>query len=349
MSFNENLQKLTRLYQQRFGSLPAGITRLNGDGSDRQLYRLYSAAKTSVIGVIGPHHAENEAFISFTRSFRALALPVPEVFIYDAQNGIYLESDLGDTTLHQWVCRYGEDSPSHLPLYREIIKWLIKFQVVARERLDYSKCYQFPAFTQEAIHYDLNYFESSFLSRFTTIAYDRFQLHNDFNTFISRLVQAESAYFLYRDFQSKNILLVDDQPFFIDYQSGRRGALQYDLASLLFDANLNLSDAFREEMLHFYLESVAKYLRIDDQEFICFYYDFAAVRMLQALAAFSFLSFDKGKKYFLKNIPNALKNIQNLLVKGSILKDLPELRQIFENDLFLNPVCDSYGAQTCAQ
>ncbi|MBN1481062.1 hypothetical protein EH223_01230 [candidate division KSB1 bacterium] len=349
MITGETTHQLSRLYERRFGAVPSQITPVMGDGSDRHIYRLYSDTGSSVIGVFGPRREENEAFVSFTRSFRTLGLPVPDIFAYDAEKGIYLESDLGDTTMYRWICQNDADSEKCQTMYREIIEWLIKFQVTARDHVDYSKCYQFPAFLEDAIQYDLNYFQTSFLSRFARVSYDRYQVQKDFITFITRLVHAESGYFLYRDFQSKNILLVHDHPFFIDYQSGRRGALQYDVASLLFDANVNLSEAFREQMLYFYIENVAKYLRIDDKIFVSFYYDFATVRMLQALAAFSFLSFDKGKKYFLKSIPNALQNIQSLLAKGSILKDLPELRRILENDLFINPLFDSYRAHICEQ
>ncbi|MBN1465214.1 phosphotransferase [candidate division KSB1 bacterium] len=328
---------LARLHEHHFGARPTVITGLQGDGSDRQIFRLSSDANEPVIGIYGPNRRENEAFISFSRALHQHAIPVPIIYTYDADAHIYLESDLGDVTLLEWSNQH-DDSSSVLTMYRQVISWLPKVQLTSKDSIDYTKCHPFAAFRREAMQFDLDYFQSSFLSRFLRIRLDNAALANDFNLLIAHLLRAPFDAFMYRDFQSKNIMICNEQPFFIDYQSGRKGALQYDVASLLFDANVNLSHSFREAMLEFYIRETMRYIPIQEKKFLTFYYDFALLRMLQALAAFSFLVFQKGKSYFMKSIPNALQNIAFLLTQDDcMLRRLPELRRLFEEDVLNNP------------
>lgn len=336
---NKIFHDLAELYNSHFGDRPTEIIPLKGDGSDRLVFRLLSEKHRDVIGVYGPNDQENEAFISFSRSFKKINLPVPTIIAYHPVNQIYLEDDLGDLSLFDWCnnALQEEMTDEIVNLYKKVLTFLIQFQLNGHKAVDYSKCYQFSTFTNEAIQYDLNYFLNSFLIRFVRKKFDRKALEKDFTKLIHHLIQEKSDYFLYRDFQSRNIMITNNHLHFIDYQSGRAGALQYDVASLLFDANLRISNQIRDELLEFYLESVSALADIEPVIFKSFYYDFALVRMLQALAAFSHLALDKGKMYFLKNIPMALENILTLIDKDCFLHSMPELKRVFIQDILVNP------------
>ncbi|MBN1559903.1 phosphotransferase [candidate division KSB1 bacterium] len=330
------VDNLARLHEHHFGARPTLITELKGDGSDRRIYRVFADANESLIGIYGANRRENEAFVSFSNTFYQHSIPVPVIFAYNADAQVYLESDLGDVTLLEWGNRHSDDDSGALQtMYQQVISWLPEIQIRSKDSIDYDKCYQFAAFRREAMQFDLHYFQASFLTRFLRSRLNDAALADDFNVLISHLLPAPYDAFMYRDFQSKNIMIVDGQPFFIDYQSGRKGAPQYDIASLLFDANVTLSHSFREEMLEFYLSETSRYIQLE--QFRAFYYNFALLRMLQALAAFSFLVFEKGKSHFMTTIPNALQNIAFLLSHdGCILSALPELRRLFEEDILIN-------------
>jgi aminoglycoside/choline kinase family phosphotransferase len=333
----DHVDRLAHLHERCFGTAPASIIELAGGGSDRKIYRMFSAVNETTIGIYGANRSENEAFISFSDTFHQQGIPVPLVIAYDADAQVYLECDLGDMTLSDWYAQRGADRKAARSMYQQVISWLPKIQITSKDSIDYAKCYQFAAFRRQAMQYDLDYFQSSFLSRFLRIRYDAALLANDFNALISHLLQAPYDAFMYRDFQSKNIMILNEQPFFIDYQSGRKGALQYDIASLLFDANVVLSPSFREELLEVYLNETAKYLLMQEKKFRAYYYDFALLRMLQALAAFSFLVFQKGKSSFMASIPNALLNIAFLLSHDRcIMSRFAELRRLFEDDILVN-------------
>ncbi len=318
---------------------------LKGDGSDRKIFRMYG--DTTVIGVYGENPAENEAFISFTRHFLSHNLPVPDVFDYDPINHVYLLEDLGDVTLCDWLRL--EPEPYHIKsMYEKVLDYLPQFQK-AGQTVDFSKCYQFDTFDAAAIKHDLDYFREAFLNRFVKKPYDVVKLQSDFDTLISHLIREKPDFFLYRDFQSRNIMIQKNMPRFIDYQSGRRGALQYDVASLLFDGNVDLSQDFRGELVDFYLQTASKSFQIDEKQFNKYFYEFALVRILQILAAFSYLSFVKNKKAFLSGLPQAIKNLKIMLHDTNVFEPLPELQRIFERDLFCNTELENFTKQRVDQ
>ena len=334
---NDTKTKLEYLYLDRFGNKPSQIIQLQGDGSERKIFRLLYEGQSPVIGVCGTNINENTAFIEFSKHFSKKKLPVPFIYAYKPEFRIYLLSDLGNTTLYNIVIDSDKKaSKDIMPLYKQVVSLLPIFQIKAGRTVDYSFCYQYSSFENDSMQFDINYFARSFLKRFVKLDFDSERLNDDFKTLKLRLLKERVQYFMYRDFQSKNIMINNDKPFFIDYQSGRKGALQYDLASLLYDANFELVNDFREELLEFYLAKAQNYIDLDANIFMSYYYDFVLIRMLQALAAFSSLAYDKGKLYFLKNIPNALNNIIDLLSRNCILRDLTELRKIFEDDILQN-------------
>lgn len=321
-------KKLIDLYSDYFGKSPEKITQLKGDGSDRSIYRLQCSGET-VIGISGENHAENLAFVQFSNHFAHYDLPVPKIYTTQLADGIYLEEDLGSETLFDRISKVKEKSSDNiLNLYRKVIVWLPGFQVVAAKDLDFSYCYQYREFSRDAMLWDLQYFRHRFLDIFYDGEFCEADLLKDFRVFTDYLSHADSHFFLYRDFQSRNIMLKNDRPYFIDYQSGRRGALQYDLASLLYDAKARLPENIREELIDFYLECVQKYVEIDSAQFMQYFYEFVLMRILQALGAFGFLSTVKGKTQFNAGIPLALANIASIMDKVAVLKKLPTLKKI---------------------
>ncbi|HPG37904.1 MAG TPA: phosphotransferase [bacterium] len=327
------LPHLLALYRQTFGE-PLQVLKLQGDGSDRQIFRILGAQQT-VIGIIGAKAAENRAFIGFSRHFKRNNLPVPDIFAVDEKHGIYLETDLGDETLYERIRKVrtanGKFTDALTSLYKKALDRLPDFQITAGRTLDYTLCYQYPVFGADAIWHDISYFRSRFLKTRLDVPVSFNKLNREFSTLLQTLLEARHDYFLYRDFQSRNIVILNDEPWFIDYQSGRRGALQYDLASLLYDAKAEIPDVIREELVDYYLQRLENYPGVAADNFRRYYYAYCWIRIMQALAAFAYLAGVKGKRAFLSSIPPALQNVRTLLAKPTIMNELPELKNIFIN------------------
>ena len=323
-------QPLTILFERRFGEPVERVAPLKGDASDRKLFRL-SAASHTAIGVVNPDARENRAFLEFSRHFRTCGLPVPEIYAEDLDRGMYLEEDLGDTTLFQFLTanRVGERLSSEtLDLYRKVVEFLPRFQIEAGRTLNYDVCYPRFSFDKQSMLWDLNYFKYYFL-RLAKIPFSEQALEDDFERFTEFLLQAERRFFLYRDFQSRNIMVRDGRPFFIDYQGGRRGALQYDVASLLFDAKADLVFEVRNELLERYLEAAAKLEPIDRTAFLTTYPGFVSIRIMQAMGAYGLRGFYERKHHFLASIPYAIRNLEYLLRTADLPVELPELTQVW--------------------
>ncbi|RPI00426.1 MAG: hypothetical protein EHM72_09230 [Calditrichaeota bacterium] len=331
-------RELLFLFNDYFQTHACQITALKGDGSDRKIYRI-SDSRISVIGIWGPNRAENNAFVGFSRHFERDALPVPHIYCYEEAQGLYLEEDLGDITLFDWMnaerCSENFESKK-VDLYSQVLDFLPRFQIESGRRIDFSLCCQTETFAAEAIRFDWAYFKRTFLQHFTSKPWDAAALDDDLQILIQRLLVEKPNYFLYRDFQSRNIMLHNHQLYFIDYQSGRRGALQYDLAALLYDPNAELDETNREGLIELYLLKADRYIKLNHRRFIKYFNDFALIRVLQALAAFTFLSYDKNKQYFLRSIPPALENITLLYAKSDAFKQMKTLARIFFDDIMQN-------------
>lgn len=327
---------LLTLYRQTYGAEPAAFHVLRADGSNRELYRLEAPDGKAVIGVHGPDAAENRAFIGYSRQLRSAGLPVPEIYAYDAENHVYLEEDLGDTTLFQALsaARTGDVFPTEmLPSYRSVVALLPKIQVEGGKALDYSLAYPRAEFDRRSMMWDLHYFKYMFL-KLAGAPFDEERLEDDFERLADFLLEAEIKHFLYRDFQSRNIMLRpqpngESEPWFIDYQGGRRGALQYDIASLLYDAKANIPGEIRTELLHLYLDNLESLIPVDRSEFLRLYPGFVLMRALQALGAYGYRGLYEGKEHFISSIPYGVGNVLNLL-NGDFPLTLPELTETFE-------------------
>ena len=327
---------LEKLFEQHFHAPVERVQPLQGQlgGSGRRIIRL-SRGKASAIGILYDVREENEAFLEFSRHFRRHGLPVPEIYAEDLDHGAYLEEDLGDVSLFQFlsVHRKGEEiAPPVVEAYRRVIATLPRFQVEAARDLNYKICYPRASFDRQSIAWDLNYFKYYFL-RLAGIPFSEQKLEDDFDHLTEFLLSADREYFLYRDFQSRNIMLRGEQPFFLDYQGGRKGALQYDVASLLFDAKADLPPALRQQLLDHYLDTLAKFTDVKREAFLHHYYAYVYIRIMQALGAYGFRGFYERKAHFLQSVPYALKNLRWLLHNVTLPIALPTLLDAFHSML----------------
>ena len=324
---------LQKLFEQQFHTQPARIEPLQGElgGSGRKIVRLASGGM-SAIGILYGVPEENIAFLEFSRHFRRHGLPVPEIYAEDLSQGAYLEEDLGDTTLFEflWKNRQGENVNSQaIDAYRKVVALLPRFQIQAGRDLNYDVCYPRRSFDRQSINWDLNYFKYYFL-RLAGIPFNEQALEDDFDRLTDFLLNADCHYFMYRDFQSRNIMLRDGNPYFLDYQGGRKGALQYDIASLLYDAKADLPPELRQQLLDLYVEKLGAF---DREAFLHYYYAYVYVRILQALGAYGFRGFYERKAHFLQSVPYALKNLRWLLHNVKLPIALPTLMEAFNSML----------------
>jgi aminoglycoside/choline kinase family phosphotransferase len=331
-----SMEALKKLFEEHFHAPPEQIVPLQGElgGSGRKIIRLASE-KHRAIGILYGVREENAAFLEFSKHFRQHRLPVPEIYAEDLSQGAYLEEDLGDTTLFEFLSknRTGASvAPQVAEVYRKVVTMLPRFQVEAGRDLNYSVCYPCASFDRQSIAWDLNYFKYYFV-RLAGIPFNEQALEDDFGRLTEFLLSAPHDYFLYRDFQSRNIMLRDGQPFFVDYQGGRKGALQYDIASLLYDAKADLPPELRQQLLDHYLDALAGFIPVDREAFLRHYYAYVYIRIMQALGAYGFRGFYERKVHFLQSVPYALKNLRWLLHHVRLPVALPTLMNAFQSML----------------
>jgi len=327
---------LKKLFEQHFRSPVEQVRPLQGQlgGSGRKIIRL-AGEKVSAIGILYDVREENAAFLEFSRHFRRHGLPVPEIYAEDLDHGAYLEEDLGDTSLFEFLSKHRAGENIAAPVveaYRKVIATLPRFQIEAGRDLNYKLCYPRDSFDHQSISWDLNYFKYYFL-RLAGIPFSEQALEDDFGRLTDFLLSAPREYFLYRDFQSRNIMLRDGQPYFLDYQGGRKGALQYDVASLLYDAKADLPPDLRQQLLDHYLDTLAGFVEVEREEFLRYYYAYVYIRIMQALGAYGFRGFYERKVHFLQSVPYALKNLRWLLHNVTLPIALPTLTAAFHSML----------------
>ena len=301
-------------------------------GSNRVYTRETDENGRSVIRVVGTNRDENRAFIYMARHFHALGLPVPEIYWVSDDEMSYTQEDLGDTLL------FDNLDPT---LLERTIRALAHVQVIGARDFDWSYCFPVPAFDERSIRWDLNYFKYCFLKG-TQIEFSEPQLEDDFDTLVKNLLStlnSQLSTFLYRDFQSRNVMIRDGQPYFIDFQGGRRGPTQYDVASFLWQAKANLAPELREKLIEDYLDELEKVLstsnsptslnsKLSTLNWKKALPHFVLLRTLQVLGAYGYRGYFERKPHFLESIPLALKNLRD------ILANLPEyayLRELAEN------------------
>jgi aminoglycoside/choline kinase family phosphotransferase len=324
---------LNEIFENWAGEKCVETVTIPQSGSYREYYRLRGSVKTA-IGVYNADLKENRAFLSFTKHFSALKLPVPEVLAESEDGKLYLLSDLGDESLfdylHKKRSQVGVFPGSAINAYKSALEFLPKFQITASKGFDYSVCYPREAFDKQSMMWDLSYFKYYFL-KLAKIPFDEQLLEDEYHRFTDFLLRADSDFFLYRDFQSKNIMMVDKNPYFIDYQGGRRGALQYDVASILYDSKANIPADIKDILLDHYLNALDGFMQFDRNEWISYYRGFVLIRLMQAMGAYGFRGFYERRTQFLKSIPYALKQLDNIFNHDLFPKGFPYLEKVLRS------------------
>jgi aminoglycoside/choline kinase family phosphotransferase len=341
LSLMDEISIISDGYKELFGDSDIIITSLPKSGSDRKYFRITSG-KNSVIGAYNLNFEENEAFIGFTNHFISKGLPVPDIFGYLPEKFIYFLQDLGDinlfTFLKQNHADAGFDTEAEL-LYRKILDNLIHFQIKGIDGLNLDLCYPHKSFDRQSMMWDMNYFKYMFL-KLIAVPFNERKLEYDFERLADFLLETGQNYFLYRDFQSANIMIVNGEPWFIDYQGGRKGAPQYDAASLLYDAKVNLPQQIRQNLIEYHLNNFCSVSGEKKKEYKGYFAGFSIIRLMQALGAFGFRGLYEKKPTFTGSIVPAVNLLIQLIDSEQLPVSLPELFQtvriIPDNKVFMD-------------
>ena len=304
---------LESLFEQYTGSAPVASVALTGSASHRRYYRLTGADGRTLIGVEGTDADENRAFLTIDRHFAAKGINVPKVVAVDGL--CYLQEDLGTTVLYDALAAgraSGNYGPDEVALLRKTLAALPKIQVEGARGLDFSVCYPQPSFDGRMVDFDLNYFKYDYL-KLTGLEFNEVRLQDDFDHLKADLLAEPSDTFLYRDFNARNVMLVDGEPWFIDFQGGRRGPIYYDVASFLWQARARYPETLREELLQVYLDVLRAYGPVDETHFRERLRLFILFRMLQVLGCYGYRGLWERKQAFIDSIPPALDIVRNLL------------------------------------
>ena len=322
-------QTLSTLYEQWAGESPELILPLAPSGSQRIYYRLQSKNR-SAIAAYNPNSKENQAFLTFSRHFGEKGLPVPEIYAEDLKQDVYLQEDLGFTTLYSYLLQKGDYFPDYLiQIYKKVVEKLAHLQIEGGKGLDYSVCYPRAAFDKQSMLWDFNTFKYYFL-KLAKIPFDEQALEDDLNRFVAYLLEENCEFFMFRDFQTRNIMIKGGEPFFIDYQGGRKGALQYDLASLLYQAKANIPPDIRTELLEHYMDTVEQLIAVDRKKFVQYFYGYVLIRCIQVFGTYGFRGLYERKEYFIKSIPFAIRNVKWILENVGLPIELPEMERVFK-------------------
>ncbi len=340
-------EAIRKLFREYAGQDATRISPLPPSGSNRQYARLHSDSH-SAIGAFNPDDRENRAFLALSHTFLELGLPVPKVLAHKRDKQVYLVSDLGDTTLFSLLphdSQVASFPEKTMDLYKKAIEQLPVFQIDAARNIDFSLCYPRHAFDRQSMMWDLHYFKYYFL-KISGIPFDEQKLENDFVSFCDHLLQEPANYFMYRDFQSRNIMVSKGKPYFIDYQGGRKGPLPYDIASLLYDAKANIPFHQREELLEHYLDALEQRQPVDRAQFRRSFYDFVLMRILQAMGSYGFRGGVERKVLFLQSVPFALNNLSYLRDKNLFPGGSPYLCEMLDRIIRERPLTDNLPGET---
>ncbi len=343
------MDKLIELYKSIYGHTPHGIKELTKAGSNRTYVRLTDMQGDSVIGCIGTSVEENRTFIYMARHFYALSLFVPRIIAVSEDETIYIQEDLGSQSLFDLIADGrnigGKYNSQEIDLLKRTIRQLPHFQFLGAKGFDFTRCYQNATFDATSIMFDLNYFKYCFL-KLADIHFNEYVLESDFKRLVNSLIAPHDSLltdntFLYRDFQARNVMIRDGEPYMIDFQGGRRGPIFYDVASFLWQASSRFSDELRMQLIDEYLSELSKYADISHEDFISHLKTFVLFRTLQVLGAYGYRGLWEKKKHFMDSIPPAIVNLSQLVDEG-VCDAYPELRAVAER-LATNTPQSLYG------
>ena len=320
---------ITDLFNTSIKGKISSINALPQSGSDRSYFRIQcsDAPFETCIATYNTNTKENETFLYFTDVLAGTHAPVPKIYAVNDERNLYLQEDLGNTSLLD--IREQESLTDHVyELYQLTLNALANLQVKADESLDYNKCITSKEFGKSAILTDLLYFKYYFLDTLK-VPYDKEALISDFELLSNYLSASGHKYFMFRDFQGRNVM-VNDKPYFIDYQGGMKGAVQYDVASLLWQAKANLPQEWKNGLLDYYIDCLDKLVPqpVDRVIFRSQYNGYVLIRLLQVLGAYGFRGLFERKAHFLSSIPLALKNLDTFLSQNHLDLYLPEFNRL---------------------
>ena len=323
------VQGIASLFESWKKQPPTRIEKLPQSGSDRIYFRIYFNEET-FIATHGLNIKENNTFINFSNHFKTKLLPVPQIFCVNDERTIYIQEDLGTESLLNKLETFGHKEYAY-NLFQKSLTALAHIQIEGDKDLNYNWCLTAKEFGKQAILSDLLYFKYYFLDTLQ-LPYDKQQMLDDFEALSTYLTFTEHKYFMFRDFQSRNIIIKNDECFFIDYQGGMKGALQYDVASLLWQARAELSEEWKDNLLNFYIDEVSKLLnkQVDKITFISQYNGYVLIRLLQVLGAYGFRGLFERKAQFLSSIPLALSNLKFFLEHKRIGIATPEFDRMLK-------------------
>ena len=308
------MDRLTALFRSYTGRDAEKCLALSPSGSRRRYFRL-TGGDIALIGVYGTDLDENRAFIALSGHFRSKGLRVPEVLTVSDDGMCYLQQDLGDVLLYDALAearRTGVYGPEERALLLRAVSELPAIQVEGARGLDFSVCYPSDAFNARMVDFDLNYFKYCFLKP-TSVEFNEEMLQDDFERLKSDLLQDVPEAFMYRDFQARNIMLHDGELWYIDFQGGRRGPLEYDLASFAWQARARYPEDLRRALVNTYIDALGKHMPVDRDVFLERLRIFVLFRTLQVLGAYGFRGRIEKRSHFLESIPYALENLRELV------------------------------------
>ncbi len=321
---------IVQLYKSWKNEDPLEIDVLPQSGSDRRYFRIHTKEGNTLIATFGNNVKENEAFIYFANHFQNKDLPVPQIFTISDDRTIYLQEDFGDVSLLNILEESGNTSEVY-QLFKESLNQLVRLQVSGDKEMDYELCLTNKEFGKQAIMADLLYFKYYFLDALAK-PYDKQKIMDDFEALSTYLTHTEYKYFMFRDFQSRNILVKDNNVHFIDFQGGMKGAPQYDVASLLWQARANLPDDWKNNLLEDYMDAFETITgsQLERTVFRSQYNGYVLIRLLQVLGAYGFRGLFERKAQFLTSIPQALNNLKSFIDDNSMGISVPEFKRILE-------------------
>ncbi len=308
------MERINTIYRSYYGCQPDSVEALTGSASNRKYFRLTSSAG-SCIAVIGTDFKENQAFITIARHFREKGISVPEVYAVSPDGMAYIQEDLGNQNLYDMLVkarRSGEGLEQVEQLLCLTMSKLAAIQFEGAPGLDFSVCYPQPSFDRRMVMFDLNYFKYCFLKA-SGLEFNEVQLQDDFEHLADDLLADETDTFMYRDFNVRNVMVRDGEPYFIDFQGGRRGPVYYDVASFVWQARAEYTDEFKQRLIGAYLDSLAGYTDVERGDFDKRLKIFVLFRLLQVFGAYGFRGWTEGKAAFITSIPQALASLKSLL------------------------------------
>lgn len=324
-------ERLIQLYKKSTGKEVAKLEHLfGGGGSSRKYFVITGDDGSTMYGVSSKSPEENLAFYNLSKLFAQKGLPVPAVYGISDDHLCYLQEDLGTLTLMQYIKQNRDENGNYneqaKQMLRRVMTELPDFQFKASSGYIFQQCYPVPAMDEMSIMFDLNYFKYCFV-KLMGIEFNEVHLQEDFNNLTVELLSECNNNFLYRDFQSRNVMIKDGETRYIDYQGGRRGPIYYDVASFLWQASANYPDDLKDELVGVYLSALAKYRQVNKDDFMRHLRLFVLFRTMQVLGAYGFRGLWEKKQHFIESIPQAIENLKMLIRKG-VINSYPYLKEV---------------------